>query len=50
MHQKKLYSYLIFRVSDDDTTIIVETKGKKGSPYTEFVDVHISIIIFTKNT
>jgi len=38
MHQKKLYSYLIFRISDDDTTIIVEKKGKKGSPYGEFVE------------
>lgn len=38
MHQKKLYSYLIFRISDDDTTIIVEKKGLKGSPYSEFVE------------
>jgi len=38
MHQRKMYSYLIFRISDDDTTIIVEKKGKKGSPYGEFVD------------
>jgi len=38
MHQRKMYSYLIFRISDDDTTIIVEKKGKKGTPYSEFVD------------
>jgi len=38
MHQRKMYSYLIFRISDDDTTIIVEKKGKKGAPYSEFVD------------
>jgi len=38
MHQKKLFSYLIFRISDDDTTIIVEKKGAKGAPYSEFVE------------
>uniref|UniRef100_A0A915I3K9 ADF-H domain-containing protein n=1 Tax=Romanomermis culicivorax TaxID=13658 RepID=A0A915I3K9_ROMCU len=38
MHQKKMYSYLIFRISDDDTTIIVEKKGAKTAPYNEFVD------------
>jgi len=38
MHQKKMYSYLVFRISDDDTTIIVEKKGLKGAPYSEFLD------------
>lgn len=39
MHQRKAYSYLIFRISDDDTTIVVEKKGDKGAPYSEFVEV-----------
>jgi|UniRef100_A0AC35FQT2 cofilin len=38
LHNKHLHSYLIFRISDDDTTIIVEKKGDKGAPYSEFVD------------
>jgi len=38
MHQKKLYSFLIFRISEDDTTIIVEKKGKRGTPYGDFVE------------
>jgi len=38
MHQRKMYSYLIFRISDDDTTIIVEKKGQKGAPYSEFAE------------
>ncbi|KRZ53302.1 Actin-depolymerizing factor 2, isoform c, partial [Trichinella nativa] len=38
MHSRKMYSYLIFRISDDDTTIIVEKKGLKGASYKEFQD------------
>lgn len=38
MHNRKMYSYLIFRISDDDTTIIVESRGQKGAPYAEFVE------------
>lgn len=37
MHQKHAHSFIIFRISDDDTTIIVEKKGDKGSPYADFV-------------
>jgi hypothetical protein len=39
LHNKHLHSFLIFRISDDDTTIIVEKKGEKNAPYTEFVEV-----------
>jgi len=39
LHQKHLHSYLIFRISDDDTTIIIEKKGDKAAPYSEFVEV-----------
>lgn len=46
MHQRKMYSYLIFRISDDDTTIIVEKKGQKGSPYSEFVEVRFFSLKF----
>ncbi|KRZ69154.1 Actin-depolymerizing factor 2, isoform c, partial [Trichinella papuae] len=38
MHSRKMYSYLIFRISDDDTTIIVEKKGLRGASYKEFQD------------
>ncbi|KAH7721563.1 uncoordinated protein 60 [Aphelenchoides avenae] len=38
LHNKHLHSYLIFRISDDDTTIIVESKGEKGAPYGDFVE------------
>ncbi|KAI1711466.1 cofilin/tropomyosin-type actin-binding protein [Ditylenchus destructor] len=38
LHQKHLNAYIIFRISDDDTTIIVEKKGGKGAPYSEFVE------------
>uniref|UniRef100_A0A5S6PZ01 ADF-H domain-containing protein n=1 Tax=Trichuris muris TaxID=70415 RepID=A0A5S6PZ01_TRIMR len=38
MHSRKMYSYLIFRISDDDTTIIVEKKGQRGASYKEFQD------------
>uniref|UniRef100_A0A7E4V4R1 ADF-H domain-containing protein n=1 Tax=Panagrellus redivivus TaxID=6233 RepID=A0A7E4V4R1_PANRE len=38
LHNKHLHSYLIFRISDDNTTIIVEKKGEKNAPYSEFVD------------
>uniref|UniRef100_A0A183IWD0 ADF-H domain-containing protein n=1 Tax=Soboliphyme baturini TaxID=241478 RepID=A0A183IWD0_9BILA len=41
MHSRKMYSYLIFRISDDDTTVIVEKKGPKGSSYKDFVDVRV---------
>lgn len=39
LHQKHQHAYLIFRISDDDTTIIVEKKGDKSAPYSEFVEV-----------
>ena len=38
LHNKHLHGYIIFRISDDDTTIIVEKKGEKNSPYSEFVE------------
>ncbi|TKR69906.1 hypothetical protein L596_021997 [Steinernema carpocapsae] len=38
LHNKHLHSYIIFRISDDDTTIIVDKKGDKGAPYSEFVE------------
>ncbi|KAI3415565.1 Actin-depolymerizing factor 2, isoform c [Globodera pallida] len=38
MHNKHFYSFLIFRISDDDTMIIVEKKGEKNAPYSEFVE------------
>jgi len=38
LHQKHQHSYLIFRISDDDTTIIIEKKGDKSAPYSEFVE------------
>lgn len=41
LHNKHLHSYLIFRISDDDTTIIVEKKGDKNAPYGEFVEVAV---------
>ncbi|KAI6230190.1 Actin-depolymerizing factor 2, isoform c [Aphelenchoides fujianensis] len=37
LHGKHLHSYIIFRISDDLTTIVVEKKGDKKSPYSEFV-------------
>ncbi len=41
LHNKHLHSYIIFRISDDDTTIIVEKKGEKASPYAEFIEVRV---------
>ncbi|KAK0408337.1 hypothetical protein QR680_003894 [Steinernema hermaphroditum] len=38
LHNKHMHSYIIFRISDDDTTIIVEKMGEKGAPYSEFVE------------
>jgi len=38
LHNKHQHAYIIFRISDDDTTIVVEKKGDKGAPYSEFVD------------
>ncbi|CEF69569.1 Actin-depolymerising factor homology domain-containing protein [Strongyloides ratti] len=38
LHNKHMHSYIIFRISDDDTTIIVEKKGDKGAPYSDFLD------------
>ena len=38
LHNKHQHAYIVFRISDDDTTIIVEKKGDKGAPYSEFVD------------
>jgi cofilin len=38
LHGKHLHSYIIFRISDDNTTIIVEKKGDKNAPYGEFVE------------
>jgi len=37
LHNKHIFSFIIFRISDDDTTIIVEKKGDKGTPYSDFV-------------
>lgn len=39
LHNKHLHSYIIFRISDDDTTIIVDKIGEKGAPYSDFVEV-----------
>lgn len=39
LHQKHQHSYIIFRISDDDTTIIVDKIGNKNAPYSEFVEV-----------
>lgn len=39
LHNKHQHSYIIFRISDDDTAIVVDKKGDKGAPYTEFVEV-----------
>uniref|UniRef100_A0A1I8B691 ADF-H domain-containing protein n=1 Tax=Meloidogyne hapla TaxID=6305 RepID=A0A1I8B691_MELHA len=44
LHNKHLHSYLIFRISDDDTTIIVEKKGEKNAPYAEFVKEMKSLV------
>ncbi|VDN60789.1 unnamed protein product [Dracunculus medinensis] len=38
LHNKHLHSYIIFRISDDDTTIIVDKIGDKGAPYSAFVE------------
>uniref|UniRef100_A0A0N4Z3H9 ADF-H domain-containing protein n=1 Tax=Parastrongyloides trichosuri TaxID=131310 RepID=A0A0N4Z3H9_PARTI len=38
LHNKHMHAYLIFKISDDDTTIVVEKKGGKGAPYSEFID------------
>lgn len=38
LHNKHLHSYIIFRISSDDTSIVVDKKGDKGAPYTEFVE------------
>ncbi|VDN04623.1 unnamed protein product [Thelazia callipaeda] len=38
LHQKHQHSYIIFRISDDDTTIIVDKVGGKNAPYSEFVE------------
>uniref|UniRef100_A0A0R3S0Q1 ADF-H domain-containing protein n=1 Tax=Elaeophora elaphi TaxID=1147741 RepID=A0A0R3S0Q1_9BILA len=38
LHQKHQHSYIIFRISDDDTTIIVDKIGNKNAPYSEFVE------------
>ncbi|MCP9259832.1 Protein CBR-UNC-60 [Dirofilaria immitis] len=38
LHQKHQHSYIIFRISDDDTTIIVDKIGSKNAPYSEFVE------------
>lgn len=39
LHNKHQHSFLIFRISDDDSTIIVEKKGEKNAPYSEFLEV-----------
>ena len=39
LHSKHLHAYLIFRISEDKTTIIVEKTGAKNAPYSEFVSV-----------
>jgi hypothetical protein len=44
MHNRKMYAYIVFRISEDDTTIIVEKKAKKGTPYKEFVDVSLLVV------
>ncbi|VDD96764.1 unnamed protein product [Enterobius vermicularis] len=38
LHNRHLHSFIIFRISDDDTTIIVDKVGPKGAPYSEFVE------------
>uniref|UniRef100_A0A914D755 ADF-H domain-containing protein n=1 Tax=Acrobeloides nanus TaxID=290746 RepID=A0A914D755_9BILA len=38
LHNKHLHAFLIFRISDDDSTIIVEKKGEKNAPYSDFVE------------
>uniref|UniRef100_A0AC35U1T1 ADF-H domain-containing protein n=1 Tax=Rhabditophanes sp. KR3021 TaxID=114890 RepID=A0AC35U1T1_9BILA len=38
LHNKHLHAYLIFKISDDNTTIVVEKKGDKGAPYAQFVE------------
>ncbi|GMS78334.1 hypothetical protein PENTCL1PPCAC_509, partial [Pristionchus entomophagus] len=38
LHSKHAHAYIIFKISDDDTTIIVDKVGEKGSPYAEFVE------------
>ncbi len=51
LHDRKVYRYLIFRISEDDTTIIVEKKAPNSAQYSEFVEVsNSSILVANRNT
>ncbi|VDK27375.1 unnamed protein product [Anisakis simplex] len=46
LHNRHLHAFIIFRISDDDTTIIVDKLGEKGAPYSDFVEVREFFIRF----